>query len=188
MMGTGPFAAAMTSCSAYAASATASSLDNDSELALFKDLVGRALTFVFIIAIGLAMLYWLSACVRYVTEDSDDAARKHILKAAAGVFVAVSAKKLVGFVVNGIFPDLAGDVPSGQAAAAAVFRILGLTITFILTVCTVLIACYCVVIAVKLATQDNPEALKRHLVRGCIGLLCVVTARIIMKWAVGTFL
>lgn len=166
----------------------AASLQNDPEMVMFRDMLGQGFSFVMTICVALAIIYWIVACVKYIAEDSDEGARKHILRAAAGIFVTVSARKLISFILGNYFPGgLEADVPTGQAALKAVMIMLGKSITFVLTVAIVLAATYWVVMAIKMVSADNQETARRQLMRAAIGLFLIITARTLLSWALGVF-
>lgn len=161
----------------------------DEDMNLLTELLQKGFTFLWYVCLAMAILYWLSACVRYVAEDSDDSARKHILRAAVGVFMAASVKSIANFIIGNFFSSGLDAAPaSGDAAVKEFMSILGKSITMVLYISVVLIACYWVVIAIKYCTQDDQNHLRRQLIRASIGLLLAVTASVIASWARGNFM
>lgn len=165
--------------------AFAASLQNDPEMVLFREMLGSGFSFVMTVAIALAVIYWIVACVKYIAEDSDDAARKHMLRAASGIFMTVSARKLIGFVLGNYFAGgLDADVPTGQAALKTFMMMLGKSISFVLAVAVVLGGTYWVVMAIKMVSSDNIDTSRKQLLRAAIGLFLIITARVFLQWAI----
>lgn len=168
--------------------AFAASLQNDPEMVLFREMLGSGFSFVMTVAVALSIIYWIVACVKYIAEDSDDAARKHMLRAASGIFMTVSAKKLIGFILGNYFAGgLDADVPTGKAALQTFMMMLGKSISFVLAVAVVLGGTYWVVMAIKMVSSDNADTSRKQLLRAAIGLFLIVTARVLLQWAIKTF-
>lgn len=166
----------------------AASLQNDPEMVMFREMLGQGFSFIMTICVALAIIYWIVACVKYIAEDSDEGARKHILRAAAGIFVTVSARKLISFIIGNYFVGgLEADVPTGQAALKALMIMLGKSITFVLTVAVILAATYWVVMAIKMVSADNQDVARKQLMRAAIGLFLIIIARTLLSWAIGVF-
>lgn len=184
----GVFASVSAAALLFPRAVYAASLENDPEMVLFREMLGKGFSFVMTLSIALAVIYWIVACVKYIAEDSDDAARKHILRAASGIFMTVSARKLIEFILGNYFAGgLDADVPTGQEALKVFMMMLGKSVSFVLAIAAVLGGTYWVVMAIKMVSSENADTSRKQLLRAAIGLFLIITARVFLQWAIKIF-
>lgn len=157
---------------------------SDPDMDLYKQKMGQAFTFAYKCGVFLAGLYYVSAVIRYFTEDSGDSARKHLIGATCALFIATSALPLVNFILNGFFPTADGyqDMADGTQAITLVFLLLRRMITLMLNIGIAMGVFYLVVAALKYAfSNDSGENAKSHMIRVLFGVFLLVIGRTVLS-------
>lgn len=175
----------------FAATTTPSGVDPD--MALFAEKMSLAYSYVGKILFLAAALYYISSAIRYFVEDSDDAARKHLLGASLAVFMAASSIPLVRFILSGVFAGqitvsgqsiTIASLTDGKEAVKLTFQVLRYLITMTLNLGLFLAGVYWIVSALKYVFQEDSTSSRSHLIRVGIGLFILATARAFIAVAV----
>ena len=163
----------------------------DADMDMYKSKMKQAFTLAYHVGIGLAALYYISAVIRYVTEDSADSARKHLIGAGMGLFIAVSSLPIINSVLSNIFGAKGLDSINTAMADNPVnyaFHIIVRVFCFALYCGMFIDLVYIVVAALKYSfSNDSGDNAKSHLIRCLFGLFLMTTAVSVINFIMGNF-